>query len=105
VTENTQSSTDQAQPPAPWLKQPDAGTVPNWALQGSHPGPSWPPLSSDSPAGSAPAGQSPVQAGQASLQAGRASLQSLARERPEVVIGAAFAGGLVLALILKRLAR
>jgi hypothetical protein len=32
-------------------------------------------------------------------------LQSLARDRPEAVVGAAFAGGLVLALILKRLAR
>jgi hypothetical protein len=30
---------------------------------------------------------------------------ALAAERPEVVVGAAFAGGLVLALILKRLAR
>ncbi len=30
---------------------------------------------------------------------------ALASERPEVAVGAAFAGGLVLALILKRLAR
>lgn len=31
--------------------------------------------------------------------------QSLLDERPEIAVGAAFAGGLVLALILKRLAR
>jgi hypothetical protein len=31
--------------------------------------------------------------------------KALAAERPEVAVGAAFAGGLVLALILKRLAR
>jgi hypothetical protein len=30
---------------------------------------------------------------------------ALAAERPEIAVGAAFAGGLVLALILKRLAR
>jgi hypothetical protein len=40
---------------------------------------------------------------------GGASVQervvSIADERPEVAVGAAFAGGLVLALILKRIAR
>ncbi|MGO9903984.1 MAG: hypothetical protein ACLP0J_30930 [Solirubrobacteraceae bacterium] len=98
MTENTQSATDQAQPPVPWLKQPDAGFVPNWAQEGEHPGPSWPPSSIEAAAGGAPAGQSPLRAAQASLQA-------LARDRPEAIVGAAFAGGLVLALILKRLAR
>jgi hypothetical protein len=32
-------------------------------------------------------------------------LAAIANERPEAAVGAAFAGGLVLALILKRLAR
>ncbi len=32
-------------------------------------------------------------------------LATLAQDRPEVVIGAAFAGGFLLAMILKRLAR
>jgi hypothetical protein len=45
----------------------------------------------------------------ASSPAGGTSVQQraaqLADERPEVAAGAAFAGGLVLALILKRLAR
>jgi hypothetical protein len=35
----------------------------------------------------------------------QARAAALADERPEVAIGAAFAGGLVLAMILKRLAR
>jgi hypothetical protein len=34
-----------------------------------------------------------------------AALSPTADERPELVVGAAFAGGLVLALVLKRLAR
>lgn len=34
-----------------------------------------------------------------------AALPPVADERPELVVGAAFAGGLVLALLLKRLAR
>ncbi|MGO9752620.1 MAG: hypothetical protein ACLP8S_25100 [Solirubrobacteraceae bacterium] len=107
MTENSQSSTDQAEPPAPWLQQQtDAGSLSNWAMAGAPPGTSWPPPPSSDPlADGAPAGQSPLQAGQASLQAGRTSLQSLVRARPELVIGAAFAGGLAVALIVKRLAR
>ena len=35
----------------------------------------------------------------------QARAAALADERPEVAVGAAFAGGLVLAMILKRLAR
>ena len=46
---------------------------------------------------------------QASTAAGGASVQervlALANERPEVAVGAAFAGGLLLAMILKRLGR
>ncbi|MBV9817691.1 MAG: hypothetical protein JOZ07_05005 [Solirubrobacterales bacterium] len=34
-----------------------------------------------------------------------ADVQKLADERPEVAVGAAFGGGLVLAMILRRLAR
>jgi hypothetical protein len=56
----------------------------------------------------------PTSTGQPTVQdtpgtAGGASVQeravALANERPEVAVGAAFAGGLVFALILKRLAR
>lgn len=36
---------------------------------------------------------------------GRAQLTTLSAERPEVVVGAAFVGGLLLAMIIKRLAR
>ena len=36
---------------------------------------------------------------------GGAGTAALAAERPEIAVGAAFAGGLVFALILKRLAR
>ena len=49
-----------------------------------------------------PVDASPGAAGSVSLQARAAAL---ADERPEVAVGAAFAGGLVVAMILKRLAR
>ncbi|MHB1834675.1 MAG: hypothetical protein ACYCXW_06895 [Solirubrobacteraceae bacterium] len=44
----------------------------------------------------------PAAAAGASVIAG---LEQVRAERPEVAVGAAFAGGLVMALILKRLAR
>jgi hypothetical protein len=50
----------------------------------------------------ATADASPGAADSTSLQAKAAAI---ADERPEVAVGAAFAGGLVVALILKRLAR
>jgi hypothetical protein len=50
----------------------------------------------------APASASSGAGDSTSLQARAAAL---ADERPEVAVGAAFAGGLVVALILKRLAR
>jgi hypothetical protein len=50
----------------------------------------------------APADASPGVADSISLKARAAAL---ADERPEVAVGAAFAGGLVVAMILKRLAR
>ena len=40
-----------------------------------------------------------------STSSGGFDLATLAHDRPEVVIGAAFAGGFLLAMILKRLAR
>jgi hypothetical protein len=46
--------------------------------------------------------QSPTPAGGSSVPERAAQL---ANERPEVAVGAAFGGGLLLALILKRLAR
>lgn len=107
MTENNQSSTGQAQPPAPWLHQPEAGSVPNWALEGPHPGPSWPQPPIDGANGANVADGTPAgtPSGPSPLQSAQASLQSLAVDRPEVIIGAAFAGGIVLALILKHLAR
>jgi hypothetical protein len=82
VTPQPHDVTEDAPPPGPWLDQPDAQQ--HWAAEGPHPGPSWTP-----PSGS-PSGASRVQA---------------LMQRPEFVIGAAFVGGLVLATILKRLAR
>jgi len=52
----------------------------------------------DSPSGS---GQQPATGGSSVQQRAAA----IADERPEVAVGAAFAGGFLLALILKRLAR
>jgi hypothetical protein len=46
----------------------------------------------------APASSTPASPG------GRAALAAKVQDRPELAIGGAFAGGLVLALILKRLA-
>ncbi len=97
MSENAHSSTDRPQPPAPWLQQTD-GTVPNWALESPHPGPpSQPPLPHSPVDGTREGAPS-----RGSLQS---SISSLATDRPEVVIGAAFVGGVVLALIIKRLAR
>jgi hypothetical protein len=52
---------------------------------------------------------SPGTVGGPSTDAGGASVQeralALANERPEYAVGAAFAGGLLLAMILKRLGR
>jgi hypothetical protein len=59
---------------------------------------SQPPTPDDSPSA---AGQTPPAAGPSVQERALA----LADERPEVAVGAAFAGGLVLALILRRIAR
>ncbi len=83
MTDQSHDVTEDAPPPGPWL-DPPGGAQHNWAAEGPHPGPSW------TPPPEAPPSVSHVQA--------------LLR-RPEFVIGAAFAGGLVLATILKRLAR
>lgn len=50
----------------------------------------------------AAAGQQPPSAGGSAIQE---RVAAIANERPEVAAGAAFAGGLLLALILKRIAR
>jgi hypothetical protein len=54
---------------------------------------------------SAPSGPSAQQRVAAAGATAQERAVALANERPEVAAGAAFAGGLVLALILKRLAR
>ena len=68
-----------------------------------------PPVGVDWSASSLPPPATDSGSPQAQL-AGRVSgvsstLASLSSERPEVVVGAAFVGGLVIAMILKRLAR
>jgi hypothetical protein len=57
------------------------------ATEPGPPAPAWTPPAADASSASSPSGGSAV------------------AERPEIAVGAAFAGGLVLALILKRLAR
>jgi hypothetical protein len=73
-----------------------------------------PPVASDSPAASVPAfvpdaGSVPAPDGPPPVTSSGLpnphGLPEIAVERPEVAIGAAFAGGLVFAMILKRLAR
>jgi hypothetical protein len=59
--------------------------------------------SSESPPTDSPAGSEQASASSQSGLAERAA--ALADERPEVAAGAAFAGGFLLAMILKRLAR
>ena len=58
--------------------------------------------------GASPTPQEPA-AGASSLQERATAMQqraaAIVQERPEVGVGAAFAGGLILALILKRVAR
>lgn len=72
-------SQDVGVPPAVAPLEP--GDSPAVSVPPGAPAPSWPP--EDEPSGAT----------------------ALAAERPEIAVGAAFAGGLVLALILKRLAR
>ena len=63
------------------------------------------PSAADSPVDSGP----PAQGSASSLKERASSLQeraaTIANDRPEVAAGAAFAGGVLVALILKRLAR
>ena len=47
---------------------------------------------------------STVQAATAAVQESGAQVAAKVEERPEIVVGAAFAGGFLLAMILKRLA-
>jgi hypothetical protein len=72
-------------PPAPWLAQPDGDGNHSWAESGPHPGPSWIPSSLSGAEGSSVA------------------TLTTALSRPEVRLGVAFLGGLVVATIIKRL--
>jgi len=67
-------------------------------------------VTDDTPTSTVPAWEdSPGAAASAAPGAGGSSVQeraaAIVNERPEVAVGAAFGGGLLLALILKRLAR
>ena len=67
-------------------------------------------MTDDTPTSTAPAWEdSPGAAASATTGAGGASVPdraaAIVNERPEVAVGAAFGGGLLLGLILKRLAR
>ena len=59
----------------------------------------------DAAAEAANNGQPTVEHAALAADAAPGALPPVADERPELVVGAAFAGGLVLALFLKRLAR
>ena len=60
------------------------------------------PTAQDSPGTAGPSAQASTAAGGVSVQE---RALALANERPEFAVGAAFAGGLVLAMILKRFGR
>lgn len=61
-----------------------------------------PPVPAPPPAYSAPPGAAPPASAAAGTSTGPAALPD---DRPELAVGAAFAGGFVLAMLLKRLAR
>lgn len=81
---------DERLPPAPWLAQADGDAPASWAAEGPHPGP--PPAPGSD--GAQPASAAP----------GKGSLSS-SLSRPEVRLALAFGGGVILALVLKRMAR
>jgi hypothetical protein len=68
--------------------------------QSEIPGTQPPPLAADG----SPAAVTPVSSSSSSSAAGHSPAE-IAAERPELAVGAAFAGGFLLAMILKRLAR
>jgi len=85
MTENGGESSERVPPPGPWPGQTESAQA-QWSTPGEPGGPSWG-SSSDGPttyvSDTAPSGI----------------------ERPEIVIGAALVGGLLLAMLLRRLAR
>jgi hypothetical protein len=84
----------QVPPPGPWPSQTDR-TQPAWTAGGEPNGPAW---------GSPAAGASGPAVTGGSWSASADSIAS-GIEHPEIVIGAAFVGGLLLAMLIKRLAR
>ena len=84
MTDRPQTSGEQ--PPTPGVAQPPLGDQP--------------PVVAGAPLGT----QSPAMALPPAAQAALSRAQSAIQEKPELGVGGAFAGGIVLALILKRLA-
>jgi hypothetical protein len=95
------------QPPTP--EPPPAAAVPAPAAPAPPvPAAPAPPVPAPDPKPSAPEAvvwPAPVAEGAAADAGGGAGPSSMLTDRPEVAIGGAFAGGLVLAMILKRLAK
>ena len=85
---------DRVPPPGPWPKEADRAQPP-WTASGEPKGPAW---ASDAARAAGSAGTP------GSWSAAEDTIGS-GIERPEIVIGAAFVGGLLLAMLLKRLAR
>jgi hypothetical protein len=85
MSESGEDSAARIPPPGPWATE-TAGAQAQWTAPDAS-GPSWP-SSSDGSGGAFSSGPQPLYV-----------------QRPEIVIGAAFVGGLLLAMLLKRLAR
>jgi hypothetical protein len=100
VTDAARAAGEQTLPLAPWQSQSDVAPS-NWALEGPHPGPVWKSLTS-------PGDDADGEGRRSSLDALKGSdilSNADVLKRPEVMLGLAFTGGLLLAAILKRLAR
>ena len=98
MTDAAPAAGDQTLPLAPWQSQSDVAP-PNWALEGPHPGPPW--KSFTTPGEDGEGRRSTLDA----LKGSELLSNADALKRPEVILGLAFTGGLLLAAILKRLAR
>ncbi len=99
MTDAARAAGEQTLPPAPWQSQNDLAP-PNWALEGPHPGPPWQTFTDPDESGDGEH-RSPLD----TLKRSDVLKRADALKRPEVMLGVAFAGGLLLASILKRLAR
>jgi hypothetical protein len=104
VTEQPNDPAQQVPPPGPWHNSEAA--KPPWTGGREPSGPAWTPNSDSAiPATASDAPYTSPYSSPTSRSPTAADVIAAGLERPEVVIGAAFVGGLLLATILKRLAR